>query len=111
MLLFAITGITLNHAGPIKVEPQTSTIEAVLPMELLEGLEQPENGRAPLPAAVADWLGEEQGIRSAGTVAEWSEDEIYLALPRPGGDAWMAIDLMTGDLLYEQTSRGLIAYL
>jgi len=111
MLLFAITGITLNHAGQIRVEPQTSTIEAELPMQLLDGLEQPDSGRAPLPAALADWLGQEQGIRAAGAVAEWSEDEIYLALPRPGGDAWLAIDLVTGDVFYEQTSRGLIAYL
>lgn len=111
MLLFAITGITLNHAGQIKVDSQTSSLKAEVPMSLLEGIAQPENGRAPLPDALTDWLLREQGIRAGASFAEWSEDEIYLALPRPGGDAWLAIDLYSGELIYEETNRGLIAFL
>ena len=42
--------------------------------------------------------------------AEWSEDELYVALPRPGGDAWLSLDLYSGDLLYERTDRGWVAY-
>ena len=34
-----------------------------------------------------------------------------MSLPRPGGDAWLAIDLDTGEARYEQTDRGWIAYL
>ncbi len=41
---------------------------------------------------------------------EWSGDELYVALHRPGGDAWLAIDLGSGELLYELTDRGWIAY-
>ena len=43
--------------------------------------------------------------------AEWSEQEVYLSLPRPGGDAWLSIDRTTGAVEYERTSRGWIAYL
>jgi hypothetical protein len=43
-------------------------------------------------------------------VAEWSQ-EIYVSLARPGGDAWLSIDLATGEASYEQTDRGWIAYL
>jgi len=32
-------------------------------------------------------------------------------MPRPGGDAWLAIDLASGELLFEDTDRGAISYL
>ena len=38
MLLFAITGITLNHAAQIQVTPHVETIEAGVPDELLQQL-------------------------------------------------------------------------
>ena len=50
------------------------------------------------------------GISVGTRLAEWSEDEIYLSLPRPGGDAWLSIDLTSGDLLYERTDRGWVSY-
>ncbi|CFE03721.1 Uncharacterised protein [Bordetella pertussis] len=34
-----------------------------------------------------------------------------MSLPRPGGDAWLSIDLQSGELEYERTDRGWIAYL
>ena len=36
---------------------------------------------------------------------------MYVALPRPGGDAWLSLDLTSGDILYERTTRGWVAYL
>ena len=32
-------------------------------------------------------------------------------MPRSGGDAWLSIDFLLGELLYENTSRGVISYL
>ena len=32
-------------------------------------------------------------------------------MPRPGGDAWLSIDFTSGDIEYERTDRGWIAYL
>jgi len=46
-----------------------------------------------------------------GRVAEWSPEEIYVALPRPGGDAWLRVNLEDGAMEYEKTERGVIAYL
>jgi hypothetical protein len=60
---------------------------------------------------VARWLKSELGVEAAGREAEWSADEVYLALPRPGGDAWVSIDRATGAVEHETTSRGWIAYL
>ena len=110
MLLFSITGITLNHAAQIKSKPEIVTLEAEVLPSVLETLEIPADEKAPFPAALIDWLAQEQDIIVADQLAEWSEDEIYLSLPRPGGDAWLSIDLATGELVYEVTDRGWIAY-
>src|SRR3546814_19102718 len=67
----------------------------------------PAAEKAPLPPAVADWVEHSFPVKALGE-AEWSADEVYLAAPRPGGDAWVAIDLATGEATSEITSRGWI---
>ncbi|SNS85124.1 hypothetical protein SAMN06295912_11946 [Sphingomonas laterariae] len=112
LLLFTITGITLNHAAEIEAEPVTTERTAQLPDGLLPAIAPDEaaDAKKPLPAAVASWLGKELDVPATG-IAEWSADEIYLALPRPGGDGWIAIDRATGGVTAEETSRGAIAWL
>ena len=108
LLLFSITGITLNHASAISADPTIREEEASLPAPLLEALSLHQEG--PLPVPVRDWLDQEMQIRTGDKTAEWSAGEVYLALPRPGGDAWLAIDLDDGSVLAEQTDRGWIAF-
>lgn len=109
MLLFALTGITLNHAGQIEGKAQVSSRIEQLPHTLHDRLLE-ETPREGLPADLADWLEETLGIRLAGREAEWSEGELYIGLPRPGGDAWLSLDVHSGELEYEVTDRGWIAY-
>ncbi|WP_398472109.1 PepSY-associated TM helix domain-containing protein [Tardiphaga sp.] len=112
MILFAITGITLNHAAQIEGRPKVTLREARLPQELLSALRKTSTtSQEPLPAMVSQWLSREMRIDTSGRDTEWSAKEIYIALPRPGGDAWATIDLSTGDITHEATSRGWIAYL
>lgn len=112
LLLFAITGFTLNHAADIEGAPVVTEQAAQLPATLLGELTaaSPADAKAPLPRAVADWVEGKFPVKASG-VAEWTADEVYLAAPRPGGDAWVAIDLMTGEASSEVTSRGWISYL
>ncbi|QEY13590.1 PepSY-associated TM helix domain-containing protein [Cellvibrio sp. KY-YJ-3] len=110
MLLFAITGITLNHAADIKATPEIITKEAQLPAEILDAISVPDAEKAPLPETLRAWLADTQKIEVRNQLAEWSEDEIYLSLPRPGGDAWLSMDLTSGELLYELTDRGWVSY-
>ena len=51
------------------------------------------------------------GVNVSGRDTEWSAKDIYVALPRPGGDAWLNIERGSGAVSYEVTDRGWIAYL
>jgi hypothetical protein len=112
LLLFTITGITLNHAADIEAAPVTIDQKATLPAPLRPAIapDDAPDAKKPLPPAVAEWVGTEFGVKTGGE-AEWSADEIYLALPKPGGDGWVSIDRATGEATHEDTDRGVISYL
>ena len=119
MLLFAVTGFTLNHAGQIEAKPRVETRDAQLPDDLLEKLQQAQKQStqaaskdvAALPAEVEGWLAQQIKVSAKGFAVEWSDDEAYVPLPRPGGDAWLRVDLKDGAVEYETTDRGWISYL
>jgi hypothetical protein len=123
MLGFAVTGWTLNNAAHIEAKPRVTTRQAQLPRDVLQALQQaapaaqdrkrPGKSHAALPAPAAAWLEQAFGtaLPDSASAAEWSPEEVYVSLPRPGGDAWMAVDLETGEAEYERTDRGVIAYL
>lgn len=112
MLLFSITGITLNHAGQIAAKPEVTLHEEKLPVALLTHISgEPSSDQAPLPGAVADWLKQRLDVHTADRAAEWSDEEVYVSLPRPGGDAWLSIARKDGDVRYEITDRGWVSYL
>lgn len=115
MILFAITGITLNHASSIESKPQIVQRQLQLPADLLKlvrAADDAKDEKRPVPAELHAWMGK-QLDRSfdAATEAEWTADEIYVAQPRPGGDAWLRIDRSNGAAEYESTDRGWISYL
>ncbi|MDH0865503.1 PepSY-associated TM helix domain-containing protein [Mitsuaria sp. GD03876] len=115
MILFAVTGITLNHAASIEATPAIVSKTAQLPEALAASL-KPAAGseadrKAAVPAPVRAWLAQALDRPVDGRDAEWTRDEIYLALPRPGGDAWIRIARDSGEVEYEDTDRGWISYL
>ncbi|MDO5610816.1 MAG: PepSY-associated TM helix domain-containing protein [Pseudomonadota bacterium] len=111
MLLFSVTGITLNHAASIEATAQVAVGNTTMPTSVLKSLSNHEEGQAPLSATAIDWLNHSTPLRVGRQAAEWSADEIYLALPRPGGDGWISIDRKTGAVEYERTGRGWVSYL
>ncbi|MCD7099349.1 PepSY-associated TM helix domain-containing protein [Stenotrophomonas sp. MMGLT7] len=110
MLVFAATGLTLNHASRIEASPEVSNRHLQLPPAMQQALGDREDGNAPLPAGVARWLSEELSVSIGRRPAEWSAEEIYLSMPGPGADAWLSIDRESGAVEYESTRRGWIAY-
>jgi hypothetical protein len=112
MLLFAATGVTLNHAQVFEPAPRTATRSLPLPPEVAQALARgPAEGAAPLPAAVAAWARTAVGVESGDARAEWSTEEVTLSLPHPGGERSLAFDRRGGGLTYGATSRGLVGTL
>ncbi|MDO6745828.1 PepSY-associated TM helix domain-containing protein [Gilvimarinus sp. 1_MG-2023] len=112
LLLFAITGITLNHAHQIPAQKSTLSLEARLDPQLLTRLELENIDSGPLPKPLRLEIRRALGVYINSAIdAEWYGDEIYVPLPRPGGDAWMSIDINSGEAIYEKTTRGVVAYL
>ena len=111
MLLFSVTGITLNHASRIEASPRVEQGTATLPANLLAGLPSRDDGNAALPPAVTAWLQSELGMTVGAREAEWSPDEVYLSMPGPGRDAWVSIQRADGAVEFERTERGWISYL
>lgn len=112
ILLFAVTGVTLNHAAQIEAKPRTTTRTATLPADRLTALKAaPGASDAPLPPPVRQWLEREMDIKLSGRPGEWSDEEVYVALPRPGGDGWISVDRASGHVEYEKTTRGWLALL
>lgn len=115
MILFSITGFTLNHANWIGAKPTVESHTGQLPDGLLKQLQalaaEKADSKGDLPDPAIEWLSDEMSIRAAGREAEWSGDEIYVSLPRPGGDAWATLDLTSGEVTHEVTDRGWISYL
>ncbi|EAQ81319.1 PepSY-associated TM helix domain-containing protein [Blastopirellula marina] len=111
MIVFAVTGITLNHAAQISSEPQVVNQTAEVPGKLMDILrQQPEEGDHLLPVEVTRWLRRELAVSTPPKPAEWTEDDVYLSMQGPGVDAWLSIDRESGEVEFEQTSRGWIAY-
>lgn len=116
LLAFAVTGITLNHAGAIesRAEVRSGTAQLTPEQQALLRRHAPpgDAARAPLPEALRAALRAHAVVEGpASALAEWSADEVYLPLPRPGGDAWLRIDRATGELEWEDADRGGVAWL
>ena len=115
IVLFSLTGITLNHAGQIESKPTVHSRKAQAPAPVQAELRRFGAGRdgvkAPLTPLAARWAAATWSIGSAAQDAEWSADDVYLALPRPGGDAWLRIALADGAAEYEVTDRGWVSWL
>ncbi len=118
-LLFALTGITLNHANMVEARPVKQVIERQVPAEVLAELQTRQQyllaeqsmAEGPLPSVFTVWY--EQEIKqplARSQLAQWDEFEAYIGLPRAGGDRWLRIDLETGAFYQEDLDRGWVAY-
>lgn len=118
MMLFSVTGLTLNNASLIEAKPKITSLHATVDDAMRARLGQQAaevrratQGKAALPADLQDWVRKTWQVDTGTGDAEWSDDEIYLSLPRPGGDAWLRLSLSDGEIEYERTDRGWISYL
>jgi hypothetical protein len=117
ILLFSVTGITLNHSEQIDSKPAIREAQATLPAALLRQLvelattAEEQQSTPATPAPLKSWALDTFGADVSGANSEWSAREVYLSMQRPGGDGWISINLRTGSAKYQRTDRGWIAYL
>lgn len=112
LILFSVTGITLNRAALIGSEPVTTEQTAVLSAPARAALAGfGEETTDPVPTEVAAWAAAELDLKIAGKPTETTAAEVYVALPRPGGDGALTIDRASGEAVAEVTTHGWIAYL
>lgn len=111
LFAFTVTGITLNHASDIPADTRVAERQAVLPAAERAALIAAADGQGALPAQVRAWLRAALDVTApADAAVEWTDAEAYVALKRPGMDAWVSLDGATGEVLYERTDRGWVAY-
>lgn len=109
LLLFCITGITLNHASAIGAQPAVTKGSASVP-EKLRPLLDGEHAQGTLPDALADWIEDQFDIDTDDASVEWSAEELYVSAPGPGRDAWVMFDRASYAVTSEITDRGWVAY-
>lgn len=107
---FAVTGITLNHAQLIEGEARVEERVLQVPTDRLEALRVGAEADDVLPAEFRRWLWQEHRLRVPARAAQWSDWDVYVPLSRPGGEAWLSVDLDSGELVYERVDRGWVAF-
>ena len=110
LLLFAVTGFTLNHAATLEAKPHLVHVEKTLDAQAMTVLAQARD-KAVLPDTVISSVKTLTGIDLRTHPADVSSDEIYVDLAGPGVDASITIDPVSGTVVYERTTRGAIAVL
>lgn len=117
--LFAITGMTLNHASSVEAQPHKREHRLQVPtpimLELQARQQQLLNGQSvaegPLPSHFSVWYQQQLEMSlPRQQIAQWDEFEMYIGMPRPGGDRWFRVDLESGEFYQEDLDRGLVAY-
>lgn len=110
LVMFAATGLALNHAGTFGPEPKVRQSRASLPAaaraELAAG---PAAAEHPIPPATRAWLAEQFKMRVGDAAATWSAESVELVMQRPGAETVVTLDRAHGDARVETEDRGLIA--
>jgi len=109
LLLFAVTGFTLNHAATLEAKPKTAHVEKTLPTQVVSALDGVHD-KQPVPPAVAAAVKQAVGADIAGRPADVSDEEVFIDLATPGVDASVTLG-RDGSIVYERTTRGAIAVL
>ena len=111
MLLFSVTGFTLNHPDWFEATPSSETREMALSADLVADLAAAPSARA-LDRDLARRLSSETQLslsRAATPVVEY--EEMILDLGGPGVDASLTIDLVSAEAFYERIDNGVVAKL
>lgn len=108
MLLFAATGITLNHADLFENKGEPLVREIPLPGALQQRLSQLAP-QSVVPEPVAAEIRRLTGADVTAQKADNQYGEIVFDLAAPGKDRVLTVDLNAATMTYEVTDRGAVA--
>lgn len=108
MLMFAVTGITLNHADLLERPSEPVVREVALPGALQDRLAK-LGPQAVVPDALAAEIRRLTGADVTARKADNQYGEIVFDLAAPGQDRVLTVDLNAGTMTYEVTNRGPVA--
>lgn len=110
LLMFAATGLALNHAGTFGPEPKVRQNRAAPPAAVrAEIAAGPAQGEHPLPPKVRAWLADQFGVRVRDAAATWTPTAVELVMQRPGAETAVTLDRAGGEVVVETEDRGLMA--
>jgi len=115
LLFFSVTGITLNHAASFESGQQEfRTVSHEIPPALVEemaaAVRDYGEGEGEALESQRAWIKSAFGIETAGRMGNWTADQVDFSMERPGGDAWIKLDLVRGMAEYHETDAGWMAY-
>lgn len=110
MLLFAVSGFTLNHADVFEAEGRSTSREYELASSVAALIDQQKSG-TPVPQAVSDEIFRLTGADVSGQMIDNQYGEVGFDLARPGRDATVTLDLNERKIHFETIDRGAIALL
>lgn len=102
VLLFAVTGLTLNHQDFGWSEPQIAMSEIAVPAELVEH---------PSSEAIGRHIHETLGVRSPVTDYHEDPDQIQITFAAPGRRTLVTIDRPARKATVESENRGVLGKL
>ena len=103
-MLFAVTGLTLNHADWFESgEPTVRSLAGELPQPLLGGQVD--------KLAVAEHLRHEHRLKGMVTEFEVDEQELFVLYKGPGYSAEVVVDRQAGSYRVEEARRSVMAIL
>lgn len=111
MCLFALTGITLNHAADIPANRVVNAVETEASQEVVDAFRALAPDEITIPQQLVAHMASMHDVAIPRSLqGEWDGIEFYAAWPGPGADSWVALDVELGIITYENVDRGWIAY-
>jgi len=101
-LLFAVTGLTLNHQDFGRSEPRVATSSITIDENLINNPDQ---------AALKKFIREKLGLRSPATDYHEDPDQIQITFAAPGKRTVVTINRADGSGTVEMEQRGFLAKL
>lgn len=111
MLLFSVTGLTLNHASLFSARGSSESKTLAVPPPLRADLQAlPEDGDQPLPPSLSIWIKRSFDADMQGLSTESDADAVYVSQSLPGAEATLEIDRNAATATFTVNRRGWVAY-